>query len=105
MVNFFQTQVSSKRIAWLRPLVADLSPQRPGFDASSVHAGFVINKVAVGQAFLRVLRFSLVNFIPPVLHENGKTENPPHYLHLRHRVAQDALRLQCVCNFCYGLLQ
>jgi hypothetical protein len=34
----------------------------------SVHVGFVVDKVALGQVFLRVLRFSPVNFIPPVLH-------------------------------------
>jgi hypothetical protein len=27
--------------------------------------GFVVNKVALGQVFLQVLRFSLVNIIPP----------------------------------------
>jgi hypothetical protein len=27
--------------------------------------GFVVDKVALGQAFLRVLRFSPVNIIPP----------------------------------------
>jgi hypothetical protein len=34
----------------------------------SVHVGFVVDKMALGQVFLRVLRFSPVNFIPPVLH-------------------------------------
>jgi hypothetical protein len=36
--------------------------------------GFLVDKVALGQVFLRVLRFSPVNFIPPVLHENGRAE-------------------------------
>jgi hypothetical protein len=36
--------------------------------AESVHVGFVVDKVALGQVFPRVLRFSPVNFIPPVLH-------------------------------------
>ena len=40
----------------------------PGFDPGSVHVGFVLDKVALGQVFPRVLRFSPVNFIPPVLH-------------------------------------
>jgi hypothetical protein len=35
---------------------------------SRVNVGFVVDKVALGQVFLRVLRFSPVNFIPPVLH-------------------------------------
>jgi hypothetical protein len=35
----------------LRRLVADLLPQRPGFDSGSVNVGFVVDKVALGQAF------------------------------------------------------
>jgi hypothetical protein len=46
-----------------RSLTAD-----PGFDPWSVHVGFVVGKVVLGQVFPRVLRFSLVSFIPPVLH-------------------------------------
>jgi hypothetical protein len=46
-----------------RPLTAEA-----GFDAGSVHVGFVVDKVALGQVSPRVLRFSPVNFIPPVLH-------------------------------------
>jgi hypothetical protein len=34
--------------------------------------GFVVDKVALGKVFLRVLRFFLVNFIPPVLHYTEK---------------------------------
>jgi hypothetical protein len=30
--------------------------------------GFVVDKVALGQVFPRILRFSSVSFIPPVLH-------------------------------------
>jgi hypothetical protein len=30
--------------------------------------GFVVDKVALGQVFPRVLQFSPVNIIPPVLH-------------------------------------
>jgi hypothetical protein len=36
--------------------------------------GFLVDKVALGQIFLRVLRFSPVNFIPPVLHYKEKAE-------------------------------
>jgi hypothetical protein len=36
--------------------------------------GFVVDKVALGQVFLRILRFFPVSFIPPVLHYNGKAE-------------------------------
>jgi hypothetical protein len=34
--------------------------------------GFVMDKVALGHVFLRVLRFFPVNFIPPVLHYTEK---------------------------------
>jgi hypothetical protein len=42
--------------------------RRPGLHPGSVHVGFVVNKVALGQVLPRVLRVSPVNFIPPVLH-------------------------------------
>jgi hypothetical protein len=32
----------------LTPLVTGLSPQRPGFDPTSVHVGFVVDKVRLG---------------------------------------------------------
>jgi hypothetical protein len=38
----------------------------------SVHVRFVLDKVALGQVFPRVLRFFPVNFIPPVLHYKEK---------------------------------
>jgi hypothetical protein len=34
--------------------------------------GFVVDKAALGLVFPRVLRFSPVNFIPPVLHYREK---------------------------------
>jgi hypothetical protein len=55
-------------VPWLRRLVAGISPRRPGFDSRSVHVGFVVDKVVLGQVFPRVLLFSPVNLIPPVLH-------------------------------------
>jgi hypothetical protein len=44
------------------------TPDRQKRNPGSVHVGFVVDKVALGQGFPRVLRFSPVNFIPPVLH-------------------------------------
>jgi hypothetical protein len=38
---------------------AGLSPWRSGIAPRSVDVGFVVSKVALGQVFLRVLRFSL----------------------------------------------
>jgi hypothetical protein len=55
-------------VLWLRRLDAGLSPQRPG----SVGVGFVVDKVALRQVSPRVLRFSPVNFISPVLNYTEK---------------------------------
>jgi hypothetical protein len=49
----------------LRRLVAAFLPRKPGIAAASVHMGFVVDKQALGQAFLRVIRFSSANTIPP----------------------------------------
>jgi hypothetical protein len=48
-------------------LVADFSPRRPRFAPQSIHMGFLVEKVALGQVFLRVFRFFPVNIIPPWL--------------------------------------
>jgi hypothetical protein len=64
----FHTVYDFKAVSWLRQLVYGFSPRRPGFDRGSVHVGFVVDKVAPRQVFPRVLRFSPVKFIPPVLH-------------------------------------
>jgi hypothetical protein len=52
---------------WLRWLVANQSLQSPEFLPDSTHMGYVVDKVALGQIFLRVLRFSPVSIIPPSL--------------------------------------
>jgi hypothetical protein len=49
-------------VPWLRWLVADLSPRRPGFDPGSIYVGFVLDKVSLGQVFPRVLRFSVLHY-------------------------------------------
>ena len=55
-------------VPWLRWLVAALSPRRPGFDSKSVRVNFVVDKVAVGQVSLQVLRYS-----PPFLRTRLRT--------------------------------
>ena len=62
------TNTRDLAVPWLRRSVAGLPPRRPGLDPGSVHVGFVVEKVALGQGFPRVFLFSPVNFIPPVLH-------------------------------------
>jgi hypothetical protein len=63
-------------------------PPEPGFDPGSVHMGFVMDKVALGQVFPRILRFSLVSFIPPVLNYLENRGKNKLSLHLHHTVAQ-----------------
>jgi hypothetical protein len=50
-------------VPWLRRLAAGLPPRRPGFDPGSVHVGFMVDRLALGQVFPRGLRFSHVSFI------------------------------------------
>jgi hypothetical protein len=38
-------------VPWLRRLAAGLPTRRPEFDPGSVHVGFVVDKVALGQGF------------------------------------------------------
>jgi hypothetical protein len=47
----------SEAVLWLRRLVAGLSTRSTGFAAGSIHVGFVVDKVVLGQVFLRVFRF------------------------------------------------
>ena len=53
----------------------------------SIHVRFVVDKVALGQVFPRIFRFSPVSFIPPVLYYTEKQKKTPDH-HLHHRVAQ-----------------
>jgi len=46
---------------------AGLSPQKLGFIPGPVYVGFVVNKVAMVQVFLRALPCSPVIIIPPIL--------------------------------------
>jgi hypothetical protein len=45
---------------WLKRLVAVTSPRRPGCDTRTVHLEFVVDNVAVGEVYLRVVQFSNV---------------------------------------------
>jgi hypothetical protein len=53
----YETLHGRKAVSWLRRLVAGLSPRRPGFNPGSVHVGFVVDKGAPGQVFLRASVF------------------------------------------------
>jgi hypothetical protein len=45
-------KLKSGAVPWLRQLATGLPPHRPRFDPGSVHVGFVVEKVALGQVFL-----------------------------------------------------
>jgi hypothetical protein len=51
-------------VPWLRRLVAGLSSQSPGFASGKIHVGLVVDEVALGQSFLRVVWFTPVNNVP-----------------------------------------
>jgi hypothetical protein len=50
--HYMTTNTVTWAVPWLRSLVAGLSPRRPGFAPGSIHVGFVVDKVALGQVFL-----------------------------------------------------
>jgi hypothetical protein len=58
-------------VPWLSQSVAGILATKCGLNARPVHVGFVVDKVAVEPGFLRVLRFSPVSIIVPVLLANS----------------------------------
>jgi len=55
-------------VPWLWRLIASLSPQVPEFDPRPVRVTFMVGRGALGQVFLRLIRFFPVSVIPPVHH-------------------------------------
>ena len=53
-------------------IIASLSSRRPGFDSRPIHVRFVIDRVALGQVFLRTLQFLSVSIISLILHINSQ---------------------------------
>lgn len=47
--------------------VAGLSPRRTGFDPKPFQVGIMVDKVTLGQIFLRALRLTPVSIIPSTL--------------------------------------
>jgi hypothetical protein len=91
-------------VPWLRRLVAGLSLRRPGFDPGSVHVGFVVDKVALGQAFLRVVAFPLsISFHWCSITCKTWIKKLLIFIFVT-GVAQKALRLWCVRSICCGTL-
>jgi hypothetical protein len=60
-----------------------------GFDPGLVHVGFLVDKLALGQVFLRVLRFPLsISFHRCSI--KMQKQNELHQIH--YRVAQEAFK-------------
>ena len=52
----------------IQSLVADLSVRRPRFDSRPVYVKFVVDIVAQGLIFIRVLQLYFVSTIAPMIH-------------------------------------
>jgi hypothetical protein len=50
---------------WLRRLVADFPPRRPGIEPESSHAGFVLDKAALVKVLYEYFGFPCQSFSPP----------------------------------------
>ena len=64
LISFFNGCAMGKAI------IAGLSPRAPEFDPRLVNVVFVVDRVALGQVFLPVFRFSPVTILAPFLHTN-----------------------------------
>jgi hypothetical protein len=49
-------------------LLPGLSPKRPGLNPRLILVKFVVDKLALGQDFLYILRIFAVTIIPPMFH-------------------------------------
>jgi hypothetical protein len=70
----FRLTFALENVPWLRWLVANLLKRNPQLNPRSFHVRFVVDRVAMGQDFLRLLRFPPVSIIPSMIHT---------HLHLR----------------------
>ena len=61
--------------SWRSRLDAGVSPRRPVFDSKPARVRFVMDKVAMGQGFPRVLQFCSVNIIPQILSVTWRKEH------------------------------
>jgi hypothetical protein len=56
--------------------------QQIGFEPRTLHLGFVVDKVALEQVFLRVSGFSQVSTIPPGFHPQLHLDSRTDSVHL-----------------------
>lgn len=52
-------------------VVTSLSPQRPRLNPKPVHVETMVEKVEIGEVFLRKVRFNPVVTIPPTRHSHS----------------------------------
>jgi len=65
-----------------RPFTAE------GLNPKPVYMGYVAEKVALRQTFLRVLRLSHVSIIPPMPHNHSFVRLPQHHTRLANDVVK-----------------
>jgi hypothetical protein len=65
--NVHHTDDRRMVVHWIRRLVVALSLRRIGFNSRTFHVGYGVDKVAMGQVFLRVLPLSAVSIVPQIL--------------------------------------
>jgi hypothetical protein len=58
-INYNAYKMLQWAVPWLRRLVVGLSPRRSEFNPGSVHVGFVVDKVALGQVLPEYFSFPL----------------------------------------------
>ena len=72
--RFIRRRSQIEAIPWHRRLVAGLSPPKPPLhllQPRPVRVGFVVDRVTLKKASLRLLRCVPVNIVPPVLHSHA----------------------------------
>jgi len=57
-------------VPWIWRLVTGLLPRKPGIKPRPLHAGFMVDEIALGHVLLRFLRFSSLIIIPPMIHNH-----------------------------------
>ena len=58
---------------WLRKLLADPPSRRRGFSSRPISVGFEVDKVVLEKVFARIVRFSPIFIISPVLPTHSLT--------------------------------
>jgi hypothetical protein len=82
---FVSVRFSVRVVPWFRRLIAGFSPRRTGFAPVSVHLGFVVDKVTMGQVFFRVLHVLISSGVWKICGRNSETQSRPLVVHEQHK--------------------